>query len=507
MRLVPRRVFGVVLSAFAAALLVYFTNLREAHAVPSFARKYQTSCQTCHTIYPVLNPFGEAFRRNGYRFPSAKGSVDSDAVKAPMIAMGQEEYKKTFPNSMWPSQITEAVPLSVMMNGGVPFNFPKSDARTAGGNEFTWGGTDGAPNTGIVGEVHLFAAGSFNDNLTYFTQLTIPTDGSIDVETAYILWNDIVGPRHAVNLWVGRLFAPQLTSFGLHSDYLSDTRMPAITVGGLYNGTAQLTLGQGHTDGAEANGILFHRLGWSLGWVASSWANNLIPNAEDAYVHIGIKSGGVALDGEGKYGPNVPDSTKPWAEKAITLDAFGYHGLTLLDNGTGTVVGGPTSPVNQKDSIDAVGASFKAQYDSLILDAGLQLEYHARPYAGSGATAVPNGTPIPGVPDYTHATAEVGFAELDYVVFPWLVPGVRAEFTRTTVEASNPASLLRLIPGVAMGIRPNLRAVLTGDFERAYGMPVAGSWGAAGGFVVAPGPGKASMLEAEQINLTLSAAF
>src|SRR5579862_760722 len=114
MRPVHRRVFGLVVSAFLAALFAYFGDLREARAVPSFARKYQTSCQTCHTVYPVLNPFGEAFRRNGYRFPSQNKSVDSDAVKSNMIALGQEEYTKTFPNSVWPDKIAEAVPLSVM---------------------------------------------------------------------------------------------------------------------------------------------------------------------------------------------------------------------------------------------------------------------------------------------------------------------------------------------------------------------------------------------------------
>ncbi len=66
--------------------------------------------------------------------------------------------------------------------------------------------------------MHLFGAGAFNDTLTYITQLTLADDGTFDIETAYLLWNDIVGPRHLFNLWVGRLFAPQLTSFGLHSD-------------------------------------------------------------------------------------------------------------------------------------------------------------------------------------------------------------------------------------------------------------------------------------------------
>jgi hypothetical protein len=101
----------------------------------------------------------------------------------------------------------------------------------------------------------------------------------------------------------------------------------------------------------------------------------------------------------------------------------------------------------------------------------------------------------------------VQWNELDYVLFPWLVPGVRTELTRATYESSNPVSLFRLIPGVAMLVRPDVRVILTGDFERAYGMPVTGAWGPAGGAIVAPGPGRASMFEGEQVTATVSAAF
>lgn len=496
-----RRAVWLAMFSCIAALITTFTGVREARAVPSFARKYQTSCLTCHTVYPVLNPFGEAFRRNGYRFPSQGGSVDSDAVKSPMIALGQEEYKKTFPDSVWPAAIAESVPLSVMANGSVAVNFPDSDAHEAAGNTFGW--------NGIVGEVHLFGAGAFSDTVTYFTQLTIPTDEAVDVETAYLLWNDIVGPRHLVNLWVGRLMNPQINSFGLHSSYLGDTFMPAVSVVGLYNPSGSFTLGQGHNDGAELNGIVGHRFGWSLGWVASSSASGLsMPNAEDVYAHIGVKSGGVALDGEGKYGPNVPDPDKPWAERSITLDAFAYHGMNVLDNGTGAVAGiTPATPFPQRDRFDAVGATVHAQLDSAILTYGGQLERHLRPYPGSAATANPSGDPIPGAPDYTSGRAFVTYGELDYVLFPWFVPAVRAEYTRTTVESSNPASLLRVMPGVAMLVRPNIKVVVTGDFEKAYGLPATGSWGPAGGAIVAPGPGVGSKFEAEQIITTVAVAF
>src|SRR5450755_2556395 len=122
----PQRLL-LTLIAMASAAITYFSSIRTAEAVPSFARKYGTSCLTCHTIYPALNPFGEAFRRDGYRFPSQNGSVDSDAEKAETIALGQDEYKKTFPDSVWPDKIARDLPLSAMMNGSVAVNLPGSD--------------------------------------------------------------------------------------------------------------------------------------------------------------------------------------------------------------------------------------------------------------------------------------------------------------------------------------------------------------------------------------------
>ena len=53
----------------SSACLILILISDPAGAVPVFARKYQTSCQTCHVIFPKLNSHGEAFRLNGYRMP------------------------------------------------------------------------------------------------------------------------------------------------------------------------------------------------------------------------------------------------------------------------------------------------------------------------------------------------------------------------------------------------------------------------------------------------------
>jgi hypothetical protein len=64
-----------------------------------------------------------------------------------------------------------------------------------------------------------------------------------------------------------------------------------------------------------------------------------------------------------------------------------------------------------------------------------------------------------------------------------------------------------LIPGVATLLRPNIRLVLTADFEWASGLPAAGGWDAAGGVIVAPGPDQGGKIEAETITATMNMAF
>ena len=92
-RRVLHNLLPAVVPVVAAVLGLVATPAR---GIPAFARKYGTSCLTCHTIYPKLNPFGEAFRRNGYRFPG----VDSDAVKQEQIPLGPDVAKKQFPDAV-----------------------------------------------------------------------------------------------------------------------------------------------------------------------------------------------------------------------------------------------------------------------------------------------------------------------------------------------------------------------------------------------------------------------
>ena len=100
-----------------ASWLIVFVVLgsaTSAYAIPAFARRYQTSCQTCHIAFPRLTPFGEAFRRNGFRFP---GGGDATAVKEEPVALGNDAQKDLWPKAVWPGEMAGTLPLSLVVDG------------------------------------------------------------------------------------------------------------------------------------------------------------------------------------------------------------------------------------------------------------------------------------------------------------------------------------------------------------------------------------------------------
>ena len=78
----------LVMRAMLVCLVLAATE-SAALAVPAFARKYQTSCQTCHNVFPKLNAFGEAFRLRGYRMPAET----EELVKQPPTSLGAPAYR------------------------------------------------------------------------------------------------------------------------------------------------------------------------------------------------------------------------------------------------------------------------------------------------------------------------------------------------------------------------------------------------------------------------------
>jgi hypothetical protein len=423
-----------------AAVAVLLAIPAVATAIPAFARKYETSCLTCHTVYPKLTPFGEAFRRNGYRFPG----VDSDYVKQGTVALGQEANKKTFPKSVWPATIPISSALAVGANGQA-FAYPDKSASVPRANDDVRFSLDD-----LVKEGHLWAGASLDDKVTLWAELTLAADGA-DVEHAQVLLNDLVGPKHAVNLVVGRGF-PTLTSFGPHSSYLGDSLLTLAPVTGIYGlSTDPFTLVDNY-NGAELTGVLGGQLDWSAGVSAGKNAFGGRVNSENGWGHLGYKLGGMRLDGEGSQGPK--DAMKPWAETAVTVDLFAFHSREILSGPSAS----PFTSVTGDTSL-TLGAAARGQLGSTELNAGFYTQKHDRGWTDLAT-------------DLSTVRANVAFAELSYVVFPWMVPAVRVERIDLRPSGGSNVNDLHVMPGVAFLLRANVKAVLVANIERASGFPV-----------------------------------
>jgi hypothetical protein len=410
-------------------VVLVLTAAAPASAIPAFARKYQTSCLTCHTVYPKLNPFGEAFRRNGYRFPG----VDSDYIKTEQVALGQEANKKTFPKTVWPDWIPAAIPLSVGANGQAVVIPSKTSSagQAANGTHFSL--------QDLQAEAHIWAGAAFDDTITAWLEVTFSSDG-VDVEHAQLLFNDIVGPKHALNLILGHGF-PNVTQYGPHSSYLADAMVTTVPVTSIYWGNSDpWTLVDNYT-GLELNGVILGRVDYAVGLNAGKIAHGIAPT-DNFYGRLGFKVGGMRLDGEDSTGPADPE--KPWAETAFGVYGFAYQSNSRFD----TTAGAPFS----SDTANTYGIGARGQLGSAELNVGWYTESH-----GHGTDT---GGPV---------NAKVLFGELSYVVFPWMVPAIRVETVWLTPTGGETVHDLHIQPGIAFLIRPNIKLVAVFDYESAHG--------------------------------------
>jgi hypothetical protein len=466
----------VIGAAVLASLLTLTTAPRTASAIPAFARKYGTSCVTCHTVYPKLNPFGEAFRRNGFRFPG----TDSEMVKATPVSMGSDAYKEVFPNSVWPGVLPPSVPLSVGFNGQLVLHPQSSASGTAADN----GAAVVANN--LIEEGHLWAGGSFDDSLTFFSEMTI-SGGGIDIERAFVSFDDLFGPVHFANLWVGKSWN-NLTSFGPHSTYLGDTLLPGLSVTGLFGATGGTWNLTDNFSTVELNGVIEGMVDYSVG---ISGGNNVeVISPQNVYVHLGVKFGGMRMDGEEKS--VVPDASRPWAENALTLSGFYYHSSSRYSIGDpASTAMMPLPDLTFDDKANVFGIMARAQWMSLELDAGVNFEAHDHPGAVDGK-----------------ADVLTQFDELSYVIYPWLVPAVRFEYTRISPDVGTTVSDTRFSIGAAALVRPNLKLLLLGQLETSTGASPGGSWDGAGGVALNPtDPAQSVSLEIESVLLGIAFAY
>ena len=406
-------------------------------AIPAFARKYQTSCSTCHVAFPVLNSFGRAFKASGYRFPKE----DEAVVKDKPVSLGAPAWKKVFPRATWPSDIPGGSVAAFWL--GSNFRANPSAPIT---NEF-----DGLEDLALLG------GGTLGESFSFFAELEIIDDGTVPTEfgealpRAFFQYNH---PSHKFNITYG-LFEPRavLTSSRLtlmHSfQYLSNTYgVPAtgnsfslapnqrgFEVWGNLEGPAGkgglewfsgLVNGGDHgvPKGADAYGVAVEQFNARLqAALAAEGRTNFENNSnKDFYFGANYKTGGMGVLGGG-LSDEEEKLGDAYMDKYVTLGAFYYRGIgpALVGEGAQEVL------ARNGNTFYRTGAKVEINIGKGDILGGVQL----------------NRDRIRGI--HHDFNEIISMVEARYLLFPWLIPAVRFEnlkpnfgvaFNRTSLHTS-----------------------------------------------------------------------
>lgn len=287
-----------------------------AQAIPSFSRKYKTSCATCHVGFPKLTPFGEAYRLNGFQMPE----VEEESIKEEPVSLGSEGYKRVWPKAIWPGSIPGTSPVSFRIRSGFKY-MSQEDTQYA---EFT------------QPALQIMTGGTFGENISFYVGAHLFEDGEVgSLDRLYLKFDNMFSkilPYNALYLRVGQ-FVPDIVPFitnhrGLTlAAFAFNTYAPSMGSGFLQehaHGAGPFGI-EAFQLGAEASGILKSRLRYVLGVVNGNGVEEDNNSAKDVYFRLGYKLGGMAYDGSSEgniYGPRGNN----WSEKSLAISAFGYSG-------------------------------------------------------------------------------------------------------------------------------------------------------------------------------------
>jgi hypothetical protein len=428
-----------------------FVGAPFAEAIPAFARKYETSCQTCHTVFPKLNAFGAAFRLNGYRMPSET----EEMVKEKQISLGAPAYKRLWPQAIWPGAISSHVPLAV--------NIKMADVNTSSLNDD--GTTSQVKNDfQFPQEVNLFAGGTLGEHVSYLGELTfgVNPDNSVstEVEHAHISFDSPFGAPNLVHFRVGK-FTPNVADVFQEMFLTTDAGIDSVfnyNPIGLHGGTglgadevtpnpiAFPTLVQG----IEMYGVVQHRLMYAVG-VANGipLADQFGNNSKDFYGRLDYKIGGMGLDGD-LGGREIPD--KNWRDDSLRLGVFAYRGNAGGVNFALTDETGNSLNV-QDDHFTRVGFFASAYWRDLnVFGAYVSGKDTLRQFDAATGDLLASNEP----------TYHSWFIQADYVFYPWLHGAARYE-TVTPGDRSVQSLRTGVFSASAL-IRANVKAMV--EYQR-----------------------------------------
>lgn len=367
--------------SLVTSVLLLVVYVVPSHAIPAFTRANGVECSTCHTIFPELNEYGEAFLKNSYvYFGKGKKKTAEKTKAAPVIAESKpaavpaedtavkgegsaDLLGKLKSGTMISAETPSPAPVSVqtaaaegghaaggesksegIILAGIPEQLPISFTATLHGtydrnavNEFDFS----------TRTLKLNAGGNFREKAAFFATYVLYTEspvpknantstvpenlhGKNDIGELFMVW------RHAldtpINIKIGR-FQPKL---GL---WKSNNKLSVTNSYATYSytvGPQSIFKLEQPQDAIEANMIYAKRL-----FIAGGVVNRKNQNTKEGYVHTSIKFGGADyLANEPEIDLNKEESVFDFL--TLTVGGYGYFGT----NGEPNTVAGVTPRQN-----------------------------------------------------------------------------------------------------------------------------------------------------------------
>jgi len=461
-----RRNVGALVLGLIVAWMSLLTFVEQAQAIPVFSRKYQTSCVTCHTIFPQLNPFGEAFRRNGYQFPDD----DETLVKEEPVKLGIDAYKEMFPKAIWPSTLPSIPAFSVFALAQNIVNLAPNPAV-----QKNW-------DINAPSDIELVGASTFGKDISTFWDLAFTPQSGASVGRVFVQFSNLFSwdteddddgarkgnrfmalPPRALNLRVGR-FDPAVLPHVITEESMAQ-------YGPL---TTSFSLGQtgfslfAEQPAIEINGILQQYWSYAVG-IANGGSSVTLPSDDntfkDIYFRVARRWYGFPMDG--RLGSSAPGSvtgaqTKPandspddyesesadyWKSWLFETGVYGWFGKANVPNGNGANGYDPNDPSTfGKDRFERIGVDARLWQGSLDIYGNAFVGHD--PFPGF----LQNNISLAGPTDHAGY-----YIEADYQWNAWAMSFLRYEQIKIYNGGFSGQQQARVVPGIVLALRQNMR--------------------------------------------------
>lgn len=300
----PFRVITVLSLLLAFALPVLCAS--KAHAIAAFTRQHKTECSTCHTIYPELNEYGQAFLKNGFVYSEKlKGEKGAEKNAAAGTGeAGQTNAGKSDKNEgIRLSGIPEWLPLSITANQSIVYNDQAPDGDD-------WNFTTRSVVLQGGGAFRELAGFYFTYNLFTHDSTNIQNDSN-KLDELFMVWRHLF--TSPVNIKFGK-FEPRL-SLWKKSDKIIAT---SFATSAFKSGSSPFSL-ETTQDALEANAVVGKRV-----FLAGGVVDSKGQKSKDVYGHVSVKFGGADFLGNE---PEISfESDSIWDYLTLTFAGYGYAG-------------------------------------------------------------------------------------------------------------------------------------------------------------------------------------